>query len=222
MLRWLQRLGDEEGGLEAIQHRFLQMIQDGRHIFDAASNALLGGTDPEVIREDLYRTDARINQTEQRIRRELVVHGTVHGPATFPALLVLMSIVKDAERIGDYAKNLFDLAVLGADMGPDAERRALVEAKDRVSRLLVRAHGLYESQDEEAARAFLAEADLLAKHCDQEVEAHLGLTDRNTAGVVLAYRYLKRVIAHASNIVTSIVMPLDKLDFVPGKPQREQ
>ena len=222
MLNWLKRLGDEGGGLEAIHHRFLQMVQDGRHIFDAAANALLGGTDPEVIREDLYRTDLRINETEQRIRRELVVHGTVYGAAAFPAMLVLMSLVKDAERIGDYAKNIFDLAVLKPDLGEDAERATLVETKDQVSRLLAKAHALYESQDEELAREFLATADNLAKHCDQEVAAHLALTERNAAGVVLTYRYLKRVIAHASNIVTSIVMPVDKLDFIPGKPMSEQ
>ena len=40
-----------------------------------------------------------------------MVHGAVHGTFSFPELLVMMSLVKDAERIGDYAKNIFDLAV---------------------------------------------------------------------------------------------------------------
>ena len=35
----------------------------------------------------------------------------------------------------------------------------------------------------------------------------------NLAGVALTARYFKRVASHAANIVTSIVMPLDKLDF---------
>ena len=45
---------------------------------------------------------------------------------------------------------------------------------------------------------------------------------RNVVGPALAYRYFKRVTSHAGNVVTSIVMPLDKLDYYPGKPDRDQ
>ena len=53
----------EGSGFDDILREFSKMLEDGRHIFDAASNALLGGTDPETIREDLFRTDRRINET---------------------------------------------------------------------------------------------------------------------------------------------------------------
>ena len=125
MLRWLQRVGPESAGLTKIHVQFLQMLEDGRHIFDAAANCVLGRGDPEVIRADLYRTDLRINATEQRIRREIVVHGSIHGSATFPAMLIMMSLVKDAERIGDYAKNLFELADLRPHLGTDEQRKAI-------------------------------------------------------------------------------------------------
>lgn len=222
MLRWLQRLGPESAGLEQIHNRFLQMLQDGRHIFDAASNSLLGGTDTEVIREDLYRTDVRINEMEQRIRREIVVHGSIHGAATFPALLVMMSLVKDAERIGDYAKNIFDLSVRAPYLGTEKECAELIQMKDHISTLLVRAHGLFESQDVEAAKAFLLEVDDVQRTCDREVDRRLAITDSNPSGAVLTYRYFKRVVSHASNIITSVVMPIDKLDYIPDKPPREQ
>ncbi|TDJ66551.1 MAG: hypothetical protein E2O39_16250 [Planctomycetota bacterium] len=222
MLRWFQRLGPESRGLEEIHVRFLQMLQDGRHIFDAAANSLLGGTDPEVIREDLFRTDIRINETEQRIRREIVVHGSIHGAATFPALLVMMSLVKDAERIGDYAKNLFDLAILRPELGDEEELTHLVEEKDRLSRLLVRSQGLFDSHDVDAARVFLKEADAFADRCDAEIDRRIKSTGKNEATLVLCLRYFKRVMSHAANIVTSIVMPVDKLDYYPGKAMSEQ
>ena len=168
MFDWLHSLRDHSQ-LKKIQRQFLEMLADGRHIFDASSNALIGGTDPEVIREDLYTTDQRINRTEQAIRRELVVHGSVHGGSHVPTLLVLMSLVKDAERIGDYAKNIFELALARPELGTDAERAALVESKDQVSKLLVRAAGLFESQDEDLAEAYLSESDKLQRHCDEQV-----------------------------------------------------
>jgi phosphate uptake regulator len=199
------------GNFEEIQQRFMQMLEDGRHIFDAAANALVGGTDPSVIRADLFATDKRINETEQELRRQIVVHGSVHGPASFPALLVLMSLAKDAERIGDYAKNIFDLSVVETELGDDAA--ALTELKDQISKLLVKGRNLYQTEDEEGAREFLLEADRVEDACDAAVTRLLAARGENMAGRALAYRYFKRVTSHIANVVTALVVPLDKLDF---------
>ena len=72
MFAWLKSFGHQDEGLEQIQSEFLQMLEDGRHIFDASSNTLLGGTNPSVIHDDLFDTDKRINKTEQLIRRQMV------------------------------------------------------------------------------------------------------------------------------------------------------
>ncbi|MFT7487156.1 MAG: phosphate transport system protein [Candidatus Paceibacteria bacterium] len=212
-MRWLQSLGPESRSLNEIDSQFLQMMQDGRHVFDAAANALLGGTDPEVIRKDLFATDRRINRTEQAIRREIVIHGALFGQSTFPALLVMMSIVKDAERIGDYAKNLYDLAAARPNLGSDERRASMIVLKDRVSKLIVRAHGLYQSQDDAAGATFLGEVKGIEDDCDAVVEEGLACTNENAAARVLAHRYFKRVVSHTGNIITSLVVPLDKLDY---------
>ena len=212
MFKWLQR-PNAETSLDEIHREFLGMLDDGRHIFDAAANCLVGGTDPEVIRADLFATDDRINRVEQSIRREIVVHGSVHGSPTFPGLLVMMSLVKDAERIGDYAKNLFDLAVKGGGFHDEEERRRLVDAKDRISKMLVRARSLCETQDVESARKFTWEADSVADECDSAIDRLLAFEGGNPSTAVLTHRYFKRVVGHLSNIVSSIFMPVDKLDF---------
>jgi phosphate uptake regulator len=207
------RKEQEAPGLEAITRKFEQMLEDGRHTFDASANTLLGGSDPNVIREDLFQTDKRINRMEQEIRRALVVHGAVHGALSFPELLVMMSLVKDAERIGDYAKNIFDLAVHNRTGFAEDELQLLVQLKDQISKLLVRARNIYDQQDEEAARKFLEDCDKLEDQCDESVHRLLAVKGLNKAGSVLTYRYFKRVISHIANIVTSLVMPIDKLDF---------
>ena len=213
MFDWLKGKNQEAEGLDAISRKFEQMLEDGRHVFDAAANTLLAGSDPDVVRADLFATDKRINKVEQEIRRALVVHGSVHGSFSLPELLVMMSLVKDAERIGDYAKNLFDLAVHSRDAFVDAERAELVALKDRISRLLAKTRNTYDGQDEEAARRLLEECNRLEDECDAAVHRALVVEGRNLAANVLAYRYFKRVVSHAANIVTSLVMPIDKLDF---------
>ncbi|MFT7677749.1 MAG: phosphate transport system protein [Planctomycetota bacterium] len=221
MFDWFQNQGSDSPGLDELHRSFLEMLQDGRHIFDAASNALLGGTDPEVIREDLYTTDQRINHTERKIRRALVVHGSVHGRSTFSALLVMMSVAKDAERVGDYAKNLFELARIQADLGTDAERAGMVDAKTKISKLLARAHGIFEQQDKDASGVFLEDCMAVQRTCDTAVKKLVVETERNTAGQVLCWRYMKRVASHVGNIVTSVVVSVDQLDFYPGRPESE-
>jgi len=222
MFDWLQKLGGSSQGHSDLQRRFLEMLQDGRHIFDAASNALLGGTTPEVIRADLYETDRRINRTEIGVRKDLIVHGSVHGASSFPAMLVMMSLVKDAERIGDYSKNLFEVACVGADLGDEEQRKFLVTMKDEVSRFLVRAQGCFDKQDEESSRELLHEIDKFNSLCDQVVGEMMRVTGRNEAARVLTVRYFKRVASHVGNILSSVVMPVHKLDFFPGKPMSEQ
>lgn len=222
MMSWLQRLGPENRSLQEIHSHFLQMLVDGRHIFDASANALLGGTDLDVIEKDLYTTDRRINATEQAIRREIVVHGSIHGAATFPALLVLMSLVKDAERIGDYCKNILQLAQVGAPLGSPDEVAQMILLKDRISKLIVRAQGIFKSQNETEAKDFLEETGELSKACDSAVLEGLQSTTENRAARVLAHRYFKRVVSHTGNIVTSVVMPLDKLDYFDEPKGRDQ
>ena len=213
MFEWL-KTSDSNEGLERMRQQLGSMLSDGRHIFDAAANAFLGGADPEVIREDLFATDKRINKTERSIRRQAVVHGSVHGSSQLPTCLVLMSIVKDAERIGDYSKTIFDVALLKQKC-KDAYFDDLLDHKNQISALLQQATELYSAQDESGSSEFLERGDAMQDHYDNQVEALLGEDPGTTqpAATALCYRYYKRIVAHLLNIITSVVMPLDKLDY---------
>jgi phosphate transport system protein len=214
MLNWFSR-EDEGVGMERLRAEFGQMLDAGRHVFDIAANAFLGGTDPEVIRKDLFSTDKRINKSERRIRRELVVHATIHGVTHFPGCLVLMSLVKDAERVGDYSKNLFELA-LQAPAPPSGEHlERLIKIKDELSRVLASCREIFDSQDEEAAKLLIRRLTRLEEKCDKAIDRLIGdeTPDQMSVTYALAYRYLKRVASHVRNVTSSIVQPLHKLDF---------
>lgn len=214
MFEWLKNLGQEGSGLRPIVENFNQMMMDGRHMFDLVTSSLLGGADAKVIREDLFKTDQKINKAEQVLRRYLVVHASVHGAAEFPTCLVLMSIAKDAERIGDYCKNMFDVASR-MPLDPDSPNgEAVMRCKDRVSSLLGKMIEAYGKQDPEIAKEHLRECDDIEDFCDKQVDALIeagGGADH--VATALALRHLKRIVSHSKNITTSIVMPVDKLDF---------
>ena len=92
MFHWLKRIQTSVTSAEEVMQYFEQMLEDGRYMFETASNALLAGTDPELVKEDLWSTDKRINKLERRIRRRVVMHLTMHGTGAISSDLVLMSI----------------------------------------------------------------------------------------------------------------------------------
>jgi len=216
MFDWFSRESAGGGaGLQKTRTEFGQMLDAGRHAFDTAANAFLGGTDLEVIRDDLFSTDKRINRAERQIRRELVVHASVHGAVVFPDCLVLMSIAKDAERVGDYAKNIFDLAELAPRPPVGEHRDCLVGLKNDISRLMATCREIFDSQEKEQATEVIRQAQDIEDICDDKLRTLLrGDDDPGMApAYALAYRYFKRVVSHVRNIASSVVQPLHKLDF---------
>lgn len=215
MFKWFSK-EEKSSGLRKMRTELGQMLDAGKHIFDTAANAFLGGTDLEVIRKDLFTTDKRINKAERQIRRELVVHASVHGEADFPACLVLMSIVKDAERLGDYAKNVFDLAEMAPEPPSGEHRERLIGLKNQISQVLSRCREVFDEEEEGAAKELIRDAHVIEDECDEEIRKLIrGGNGEGPMGptYVLAYRYFKRITSHLRNISSSIVQPLHKIDF---------
>lgn len=205
---------DAAEGLTRMHSQLGEMIAHGRHAFDAAANAFLGGAKPEIVKDDLWATDKKINHLEREIRRQAVVHGSVYGSSQLPTCLVLMSIVKDAERIGDYAKNLYEVAVV-SQKRKDEYLDDLIQHKNEISALMQEAIRIYGNQDEAAAKTFLSRGDAMTDHYDEQVGRLLSDepgTDQ-PAPTALCYRYYKRIVSHLLNIITSLVMPVDQLDY---------
>lgn len=206
----------EPASLEQVQSQFLQMLADDRDAFDAATATLLSGGDPASVGPTLRTTDAQVNELEREIRRELVVHASVHGARDIAAVLVYMSIVKDAERIGDYAKNIFDLAAGGVSFQEAPDRPTMMTHRDRVSDMITEAGAIFAADDQEAANLLLAEADRMRDVYDELVDA-LVVSDgvaRDAVPRALFYRHLKRITAHLANLLTAVVVPVDKLDYI--------
>ena len=149
------------------------------------------------------------------------MHATVYGVSEFPACLVLMSITKDAERIGDDVEEHprpRDLSGRKPKGSPYYDQ--LLELKTRISRCSTETRELYEAAGRERApRPSSRSAEVLKDECDDAVEeilrAHEPRERRagGPASTALCFRYYKRVISHARNIVTSIVVPVDRLDY---------
>lgn len=215
-----RREGDTER-LDRIEDTLQRMIADDLHAFELALSALLGERSPHEIGAELRATDHRVNAAEREIRRELVVHASVQGAIDTPAILVYMSIVKDIERIGDYAKNLFDLATDGVDLSTGLYTGEITSFAAEIPAFLSRAAECFRDRDDEASKTLLSEGDALLDRFDARVSALVKEEhpDHQAVAVALAHRYLKRIVAHGMNVLSAVVMPVDRLDYFDEDPE---
>ena len=215
---FFRRGTDTDARLDGIEETIARLLADDRHAFELAMSALLGEVDVDEIRKEVKRTDRQVNDGERAIRRELVVHASVAGSLDTPALLVYMSIVKDIERVGDYAKNLLDLARDGVDLGAHHNWSS---RRDGILQLIMDTADTFAVRDVERARELLQHGDELLDRFDDEVSALVRGEDTGPDPIAraLALRYLKRVVAHLTNVLSSVVMPLDRLDYFDEDPE---
>ena len=167
------------------------------------------------VRNDLLETDKRIDGLEQSIRRQIVVHASVHGAQQIPEMMVLMSVAKDAERIGDYAKNLFALTAHHTASAGKPHHDDLQRLREQVSALLADAPEVYDQQDKERANEFIKRAEELIVECEERMIGIFRMEQCSgyDAACVLAFRHIRRVAGHVQNIITAVVNPIDKIDF---------
>ena len=204
----------DEGGISQIESQVQRMIADARHTFDLAMNAVTGGA-VETVADEVRRTDRQINVTEIEIRRELLVHISVHGTADAGEMLVFMNMIKDLERIGDYNKNIFDLAVEGVSFSGAEDLEQILGFRDELSSRIALMGEILDTRDEDRARTYIERGDQLRREFDGLVNELVHATAPALVAVprALLYRFLKRVAAHCANVVTAVVMPVDRLDY---------
>jgi len=202
--------------LENVEEQLHEMLASCEDAYRLATTAAFGETDVSEAGTQLWALDKAINKTERSIRRELLVHGTVRGADVDQGLmLTYMSLAKDIERIGDKCKDIWELADMGADLSTSADVDELRRHRVNVANLITETLAAFTSQDTERVHELIPAIREDGDHYDTHVTDLVMSThpSREVAPQALFYRYVKRLSAHLSNILSSIVMPIDRLDF---------
>ena len=111
MLRELLSIFRTYDPLRAVGQNFATMLTLAYEMTVSAGEMFFTSAASPEARTDLYQHDVRLNQLERKIRKQVVAHLSMSGNRLdVPYSLLLMSLVKDVERIGDYAKNLSEIS----------------------------------------------------------------------------------------------------------------
>lgn len=196
-----------------------KMLEIAREMYLEAVRILRESDDTEINKE-IRQKDKQVNAYEQDVRRKVMTHCTLQGPTELPGGMVLVSIVIDIERIGDYCKNILDLAEVHPDrlmVVPYEENLERIEreTKKRFSETI----DVLRNQDEDKARKMMSTFKVeLSGICDDIVNDLArgrveGLPSGDSAALSLYVRYLKRISAHLNNMITSVVNPFERIGF---------
>ncbi len=201
--------------MEEVEATIVQMLREGREVYDSATAAVFGGGKSKATKREVKGTDRHINESQREVRRALMTHSAVTGDVDLPLVLAYMSVVKDVERVGDYSKNLYDLAKIGADFSTAADGDELKRYRDAVGQLISDAADAFEARDVDRAAALVANADRYLDEYDDHVVAQAKSEGSAFDAVsrALFFRFLKRITAHVMNLMTALVLPVDQLDY---------
>lgn len=221
MLRELLTIFRSGDPLAEMGSNFTRMLGLSRDLTLEAGQIFFGHQVAPEERTNLAKRDVKINKLERRIRKQVISHLSFPGnEPSVPYCLLLMSLVKDVERIGDYAKNLIETVDFRSGEVPSDDIYAeLQEIRSGVEETFAAAADVFTQSDRERAVELIAEGKALARRCDALVEriARSDYDARAATAAALGARYYKRIGSHVVNVLTSVVMPLHRLDYYDEK-----
>ena len=195
-----------------------EMLEKTHRMFQESVN-LLRDVATARMNLNIYEEDRSINAYQIQVRRRVLRYLAIAGMVDLVPGLVLTSIVIDIERIGDYTKNITELATTypaKLDCGRFEQRVGHIE--QIVEKLFGEIRSILESSNRNAARRLMDECSCVRKDADQIIAELIKGEDESmgraqTAVVALYVRYLKRVGAHLLNILSSVVSPFERIGY---------
>jgi phosphate uptake regulator len=203
--------------LDNIDAKLSEMLTNSMHTYDLAMNCLLGDTNLDTVRDDLYSTDKSINELHREVRREMIVHSAVNSRnLDIPLLLSYMTMSKDIERIGDYCKNLFEIAETGNTFAKGDDLDSYIELRNDIGKLIVYLQSCLAVDDVSKVQDLITLGSSISSDIDVKITDLLEDKEKiqHPVATTLFFRYLKRIVSHIVNAATALIMPTDQIDYL--------
>lgn len=213
-----KELFSSENLLDSAFKTTLTMMEFDQKMYDAARTTLRE-SDTDELPFDVRKTDRKINKFERQVRRQVMTHLTITGTQNLAAGMALISIVIDVERIGDYTKNIVDLATMRKQRLHGGQHEGMLKEMEKiVEDAFVKVIQVLKTQDKALAREVMQVEVEAGKKVEAIISGVLAGKDKelDTASAVtlsMYARFLKRINAHLTNIASSIVNPFPRIGF---------
>lgn len=194
------------------------MIKSTYEMFQESVKSLRTSDGGEMAM-DIYEKDRMVNKYEREVRRKVLKHLAITGGVNIIPGLILTSIVIDIERIGDYTKNIMELAVAHPKRLVTGQfEEDVKKIEEGVTKLFEEIMPVLETSDKEKANALIDDSLWIIASCDAIVDDLIknekpSISTSSAVSTAMYVRYLKRVAAHLRNITSGIVNPFERIGF---------
>jgi len=176
-------------------------------------------SDTAEIPIDIFEMDKKINRFERDVRRKVMTHLAISGNEDLGSGLILISVVVDIERIGDYTKNIYELAINHPKkLQGFSFEKDLLQIENNTKNLFNDTIKTFKNQNLDEARKIMKDYKKgISNKCDEItntiISSNLDIDANSAAAIALYSRYLKRISAHSRNLISSIVNPFERIGY---------
>ncbi len=206
--------------LHQVLEEFKKMLDDTQTMFISVCKRLIDNNQEPGLKDKIYSIDKQVNDLQKDIRKRVVEHLSIQPSVDVSTCLLLMSVVKDAERLGDYAKNLYEVTTLmEKPLNKGKYQELFSSIEDEILELFKETTKAFIESDETKAAETWKHKIKINKRCDHIIEklAKSRLSVNEAVCFTLMARHFKRISSHLTNIATSVILPLTDLDYFDEK-----
>jgi len=197
-----------------------EMLHLSHEMFTDSVNALRSGEKNKVIKSIKLR-DEEINQYHRDIRKKVVTYYSVSKDVTnINSGLVLINMVVDIERVGDYTKNILDLAKyypkkLRSEKVSEDLRIIEQAVIERFQNTVKAVEEMDEMAAKELIKSYRSDLGRLSDNLvASSISGDLKIGEEHMASSMVLYaRYLKRIGAHLKNITSVVINPFESFGY---------
>jgi len=198
-----------------------EMLNLSKEMFTQSVKRLQKGGNLETLIA-LKKRDKEINEYQNDVRRKVLTHYSVENDVSgLSNGLILINMVVDIERIGDYSKNIVDLAINYKDtlVCEEIDDSLFMIEQEVLQRFDKTLEAIHIQDSKVADNLYRTYKEIISARSDMLVNSVIsgekvyGDAAKSTT-VALYARYLKRIGAHLKNITSILVNPFDAVDFV--------
>ena len=205
-----------KGFLTQVLEEFKSMLDNSEEMFNSVCGKLIDNEGAPDLNDRIYSIDRKVNDIQRDIRKKIIEHLTLQPSVDVSASLLLMSVVKDAERLGDFSKNLLEVCkFFEKPINKQNYSHLFGNIDKEISDLFKETKKAFIDSDENTALKTWEYKREITKKSEDILQklAKGNLSVNEAVCFTLIARYYKRVAAHLTNIATSVIVPLSDLDY---------
>lgn len=215
MFKWLSQVLKGPTLIEEAEKMVEEMLEIAYNMFRYSMKIVI---EKAKEKEDIYAIDKKLNDMEINVRKKILEHLSINPSQDITPSLVLVTLVVDIERIGDYSKNLIEVSHKYPKPLKGKYIEKIKELEGKVQVYFEKTIKAYKEQNEKEGKEITEKLSELVTESQKLLETLIedaSLTSKEGIIYSLLARHIKRVSSHLRNVCSGVVNPFYCLGYKP-------